>query len=965
MQRQIISATMLLLLLQGSVWGQFDPLTGPDLLGWWAFEEGEGTIAFDSSPNANDGAIEGDATWVPGVYGTALNFNGTDAYVSTGESLMNNLADFTMAGWVMARNASGSRIGLYGQNDLVEMGFMGGNAEVWTAASGTTNTAWNFPETEWHHLAVVDQDTDLLIYIDGQVAATGAGAASHGTSAYAFNIGGQIWDATGNFFDGQIDDVALFARALTEAEIQIVMEGIGAPELASAPNPADEATDVPRNVVLNWTTGEFAATHDIYFGTAFEDVNQASRGNPMGVLVSEGQTADSYDPEGTLDFETTYYWRVDEVNAAPDETIFRGDVWSFTTEPFAYAVADVNATTNGISVEGAGLENIVNGSGLNAEDQHSVDAADMWLASAPEGESLWIQFDLGQVYKLHQMLVWNYNVQFEILLGFGIRDVTVEYSEDGTDWTTLGDFELAQATATPEYVYNTTIDFGGAPARYVRLTVNSGWGGSGQFGLSEVRFTYIPAQAREPEPADGATNVDPDVTLTWRAGREADMHEVYLGTDPNAPPLVDTVDTPSYAPTDLLFGETYYWKVVEVNEADEVSAWPGPVWSFMVRQYARIDDFESYTDDIDAGEAIFDTWLDGYVNETGSIVGYIEAPFTENAIVHSGGQSMPLHYNNDAAPFYSETQRTFETPQDWTGHGADTLVLYVRGNAPDFLETDDGTIVMNAIGTDIWNNADEFRFAYQSLSGNGSITARVDSVYNSDPWAKAGVMIRETLEAGSTHAMVVVTPQNGVSFQRRVETDGASSNTDAPGLTAPHWVRLTRTGDTFTAEQSSDGETWTSIEATPAVTIPMTEDVYIGLALTSHNANVETGAAFSDISTSGTVTGSWQTEDIGVAQPDIGNSAEPLYVGVSDASGSIAVVTNPDPAITVRPTWQEWQIPYSELAGVDLSQVETMYIGVGDRDNPTEGGSGLIFIDDIGYGRGNLEEEPPEEPAEP
>ncbi len=213
--------------------------------------------------------------------------------------------------------------------------------------------------------------------------------------------------------------------------------------------------------------------------------------------------------------------------------------------------------------------------------------------------------------------------------------------------------------------------------------------------------------------------------------------------------------------------------------------------------------------------------------------------------------------------------------------------------------------------------------------------------------------------------MVVVTPQNGVSFQRRVETDGASSNTDAPGLTAPHWVRLTRTGDTFTAEQSSDGETWTSIEATPAVTIPMTEDVYIGLALTSHNANVETGAAFSDISTSGTVTGSWQTEDIGVAQPDIGNSAEPLYVGVSDASGSIAVVTNPDPAITVRPTWQEWQIPYSELAGVDLSQVETMYIGVGDRDNPTEGGSGLIFIDDIGYGRGNLEEEPPEEPAEP
>ena len=89
----------------------------------------------------------------------------------------------------------------------------------------------------------------------------------------------------------------------------------------------------------------------MYFGAVFEDVNDASRANPVGVLVSRGQTAAAYDPPGVLDFGTTYYWRVDEVNAAPDSTIYRGQVWSFTTEPFAYPIEGVIATSNGISEE--------------------------------------------------------------------------------------------------------------------------------------------------------------------------------------------------------------------------------------------------------------------------------------------------------------------------------------------------------------------------------------------------------------------------------------------------------------------------------------------------------------------------------------------------------------------------------------------------------------------------------------
>ncbi len=119
--------------------------------------------------------------------------------------------------------------------------------------------------------------------------------------------------------------------------------------------------------------------------------------------------------------------------------------------------------------------------------------------------------------------------------------------------------------------------------------------------------------------------------------------------------------------------------------------------------------------------AIFDTWIDGWVNNNGSTVGYFDAPFAEKTIVHSGGQSMPLPYDNTASPFYSEAVRTFDGPQNWTVNGADTLVVYFQGVPGPFAELASGTIVMGAAGADIWNAADEFRFAYKPLSGNGAM----------------------------------------------------------------------------------------------------------------------------------------------------------------------------------------------------------------------------------------------------
>lgn len=724
---------------------------------------------------------------------------------------------------------------------------------------------------------------------------------------------------------------------------------------AGNPDPEDGATDVYRDAELSWTPGGYAGAHDVYFGTVFDDVNDADRGDPRGVLVSQGQEPATYDP-GRLELGQIYYWRIDEVNATPDATIFKGQVWSFSTEPLAYAIENVTVTSNGVSDEGLGPEKTIDGSGLDEEDQHSIDATDMWLAESSNDEPIWIQYEFDRVYQLHELWVWNYNVLFETVLGYGLKDVTIELSIDGVDWTVFDEVEFAKATAKSSYHHNTTIDLGGAPARFVRLTANSTWGALGYYGLSEVRFLHIPAFARAPQPTDGQTQVPPDVTLRWRAGRNADLHQVYLGTDSEALPLIDTIAQDRIAPADLEFGTTYYWRIDEVNDAEAVSVWDGDLWSFATQEYEMVEGFESYTDDIDAGEAIFDTWLDGWINDTGSTVGYLEAPFAERTIVRSGSQSMPLAYDNSDSPWYSETKRTFDTTQDWTVHGADTLVVHFQGRPSPFVELASGNIMMGAAGADIWDAADEFRFGYKNLSGNGSIVVCVESVTNTHEWAKAGVMIRETLDPGSAFAAVYLTPGNGCRYQGRLETDAAAvSDTDVAtdeqiAIAAPCWVKLERSGDVFNGYYSADGEDWTAMSWNPQ-TIAMSADVYIGLAVTSHSAGALASAEFSDVAATGNVTGQWAVETIGPEQPE-GNSPDTLYVAVEDATGNSALVLHPaGEAATLPAGWNPWRISFDELAGVNLDRVASIAIGIGDRDNPKAGGTGLIYIDDIGFGK--------------
>jgi hypothetical protein len=444
--------------------------------------------------------------------------------------------------------------------------------------------------------------------------------------------------------------------------------------------------------MLAWTPGADAQTQNVYLGTVFADVNAATAAEPLGVLVSQEQDANAFDA-GVLAFGQSYYWRVDGVGAAPDRTVFRGDVWSFSVEPFSYPIEAITAQASSSHDANIGPENTINGRGLNAMDQHSTLDTDMWLSGAGD-PSVWVQYEFDRVYKLHEMWVWNSNQMIEAFVGLGAKEVSIEISTDGNNWTLVeGADQFAQAPGSADYTHDTVVDFAGALAQYCRISIHSGHGMLTQYGLSELRFFYVPTFARDPEPGSGTTEVPVDAVLTWRAGREAATHQISLDTDPEAVAQGtnpgNTTD-PRYAPGALDLATTYYWQVTEVNEAEEPAAHAGETWSFSTPSYLVVDDFDQYDDNCNR---IFFAWSDGLGhsgaedcavapfdgNLTGSIVGNASAPFAERTIVHSGTQSMPLAYDSSLGGS-SEATRSLAEAQNWTQYGIKGLILWFSGD---------------------------------------------------------------------------------------------------------------------------------------------------------------------------------------------------------------------------------------------------------------------------------------------
>jgi hypothetical protein len=1077
MYRKLTYLTLMILVLAMSV------SASADLVGYWKFDDGSGNIARDSSGNGNDGTFNGDPQWVDGYFGGALDFDGSGDWLDCGtDPSLAISGEVTMTVWIKLNsvgldqkvggnqdNANGGYKMTVYNNDKVEF-------EVRTSSNSSSLNRDVAGGTvlqtgQWYHVAGVYSQADGYIrtYVNGVLDRELATTAVLGASPGPFRIGCEPFTTGSYNFNGVMDDLRVYNTALTEDEIKVVMQGtIGYPN-ASNPNPADGALHADTWVSLSWKAGDFAVSHDVYFGDNFDDVNDATndsetfRGNlPLNsTYFVAGFPGFAY-PDGLVN-GTTYYWRIDEVNDADPNSPWKGKVWSFTIPPkVAYNASPANGSkfidpeattltwTPGYGAKlhfvyfGDDYDTVANAAGgplqalatynpgpleldktyywrVDESDGTNTYTGDVWsFTTAKEGGGVKGQYYNGMNFE--NLVLTRIDPQINFNWGDpGSPDPSVNVDQFSARWT--GEVEAA---FTETYTFYTTSDDGtrlwvngvqvvdswvdqGATEHSGKIDLVAGttyslimeYYENGGGAVAELRWSSPstpkqlipqaalspPVRASAPSPASGATGTKMTPILKWSAGDYAASHEVYFGTDADAVRNADksspeykgtkALGDESYDPGKLDWFTTYYWRVDEVNAVNPDSPWVGNVWSFTTGDFILIDDFEQYNSGEDQ---IWYSWHDGlgygapgvdpyYAgNGTGAAVGdETTNSYTEETIVHGGRQSMPLSYDNNKQGFakYSETEMTLTDARDWTEEDVANLSLWFRGypaSTGSFVESPVGTFTMTASGADIWAvngvEADEFHFAYKTLSGAGSITAKVVSVTNTDPWSKAGVMIRETLNPDSAHAFACITPGNGVAMQYRPSTGGTSANYNQTGVAAPYWVKVERSiSGLFTVSQSANGTSWQPVTGAVAQTIPMGTNVYIGLALTAHNAALTCQAVFSNVTTTGNVTGQWAHQDIGINS----NDAEPLYVAVSNSTGNPAVVVNDDPAAAQVDTWTEWVIPLSAFSdqGINLTNVDSIAIGLGTRGNMTvPGGSGKIFIDDIRLYRPAPEPEP-------
>ena len=248
----------------------------------------------------------------------------------------------------------------------------------------------------------------------------------------------------------------------------------------------------------------------------------------------------------------------------------------------------------------------------------------------------------------------------------------------------------------------------------------------------------------------------------------------------------------------------------------------------------RIAGYDVFKDGIKFGATTIDTLMNinGLVQNT-------SYSMTVKAKDPSGNVS-------DASAALLVTTVQCELPKEWTG--VDIGVTSGQSSCESA-----GVFTITGAGADIWGPADEFRYTYKSIDGDGVIIAKVESIQNTDPWAKSGVMFRQDLTPGSKYIDCILTPANGIGFQSRSAINGTCTAIAAGGgISAPYWVKLERTGNAFNAYTSADGNAWTQIGK--STTLMMSTRLYMGLAVTAHSAGKSCVSVLSNISTQGLIT---------------------------------------------------------------------------------------------------------------
>ena len=818
----------------------------PNLVGWWRFNEGSGTLAIDSSGNNLNGELVNEPLWVAGIQGTALQFaDGSHVAVPGYEGILGTHAR-TSTAWINVTKISASIItwGPSGEGTKWVMRTHNDPATLrLECGRGNTYGTTDLVDGEWHHVAAVLEDDDtpdvseVKLYVDGKLDPKMEGGIPrqmNTSSGGEFRIGYDL-NNTGRTFDGMIDDVRIYDRALSADDIQALIDNPGGTVTqALAPNPEDGSIIESTWVNLVWTPGDLATSHQLYMADNFEDVDNgvesALQGNPTTAIATLGLPGFPF-PDGFVP-GTTYYWRIDEVNDNEPDSPWKGSIWRFSVRPkFAWRPAPADGALfvePGVSLTwdpGVGSALYFVYFGDNFEDVNSATGAATITKTTYEpgqleqGKTYYWRVDSSDGMTVHRGKVWSFTTtvpgggligeyfntmnpvgqpvlkridpSIDIDYGtnspepnlvdedfFSVRwrgELQVAFSEVYTFYTRTNDGSrlwIDDKLIVDKWAWvNRVVDTRGEPIELVggqrysirmELFNEDGdaeahllWESASQSKaiIPSAAFS-LPVRAGAPSPSNGAVDTRQTMNFSWSPGDAAASHDLYFSTDEDAVKNADTsspeykvakdLGSESYDPGQLQWNTTYYWRVDEVNNTNPDSPWVGNVWSFTTANFLIIDDFELYNDinpDEPESNRIFNVWIDGYDDPTnGSIVGYADPSFAEQIIVHSGGQSMPMSYDNSAAG-KSKATLTLTSNRDWTVNGVNTLTIWFRGDTDNAAEqmyvTLNGTARVDhdnpdaatVLGWTVWN-IDLSRFADQGvdLTNVNSITLGLGSV---------------------------------------------------------------------------------------------------------------------------------------------------------------------------------------------------------------------------------------------
>ncbi|MFH1717126.1 MAG: hypothetical protein ABIF19_07230 [Planctomycetota bacterium] len=474
--------------------------------------------------------------------------------------------------------------------------------------------------------------------------------------------------------------IASDAAAGTVGSLHIDNVQIGIVFAAKAKDPIPEDGAIHENtwVTLSWTPGKFAVSHDVYLGEDFDVVNEATRDSDV---YRGNQVADFY------------------VAGFPG---------------FAYPEGLVPGTTYYWRIDE-----------VNDADPNSPWKGDIWSLTIPPKTAYNPNpADGAEGVPLTATLKWT--------PGFGAKLHTVYFGDNFDEVSNAagglpqGALVYKPASFESEKVYYWRVDEFDGVATYK----GDVWG-----------FT-TPGAAGNPQPANGAVDVQMTATLSWTPADNAASSELYFGTDADAVKNAAAASpeymgnkargSESYDPGKLALDATYYWRVDTVYPDRTVK---GLVWSFETAGFILVDDFESYND-IDPPDPnsnrIFDKWIDGFGTATnGALVGNDFPPYAEQTIVHGAAQSMPYFYDNNNKT--SEATLTLVYPRDWTEGGTTKMSLWFRGdsaNAPEQLFVTLGNAVVYhddpaATQTTAWT---QWIIDLQALADQGVNLANVDSI---------------------------------------------------------------------------------------------------------------------------------------------------------------------------------------------------------------------------------------------